>query len=94
MQGIHLCAYSVHMDTNTTAELIESARLRAERSIKWTAEKSGIALTTFKRKLNGGGDFTIDETRRVAKALGVEAWQLLPAGFLPAHIELAIERAA
>lgn len=78
--------FSVHMETKTTAELIEEARLDAERSIKWTAEKSGIALTTFKRKLNGGTDFTVSETYRVAKALGVEAFTLLPTGFLPQRI--------
>ncbi|QAB16984.1 XRE family transcriptional regulator [Leucobacter muris] len=71
------------METKTAAELIEEARLDAERSIKWTAEKSGIALTTFKRKLNGGTDFTVSETLRVARALGVEPFTLLPTGFLP-----------
>ncbi len=70
------------MDTKTTAELIEEARLRAERSQKWTAEKSGIAISTFKRKINGGADFTIDETRRVAQALDVKPYALLPVDFI------------
>lgn len=76
--------FSTHMNTKTTAELIEAARLREERSRKWTADKSGIALSTFNRKLNGGADFTVSETRRVALALGVKPYTLLPDDFIPA----------
>lgn len=64
-----------------TAGKVEEARLSAERSQKWTAEKSGIALSTYKRKIAGGGDFTVSETRRIALALGVAPYTLLPDDF-------------
>jgi len=72
----------VHMASKTTPQLIEQARLDEERSLKWTAEKSGIALSTFKRKINGGADFTISETRRVALALGRKPYEFLPDDFI------------
>ena len=68
----------------TTAQRIEDAMLSAERSKRWTAEKSGIALTTFYRKLSGGADFTIPEVARIARALGVHPASLLPPEFAPA----------
>lgn len=70
------------MNTKTTAELIEQARKEAERSQKWTAEKAGMSSSTYKRKINGGADFTVSETRRVAIALNVPPYKLLPQDFL------------
>lgn len=63
------------------ADLIICAMRTAERSKKWTAAKAGIALTTFMRKLHGGGDFTLSELARIAHALGVKPADLLPSAF-------------
>ncbi|WP_437582685.1 hypothetical protein ACSAGD_10505 [Paramicrobacterium sp. CJ85] len=71
---------------NTTAALIEAAILDAERTKKWTAEKSAIPTTTFNRKLRGGAEFTIGEVLRVADALSVHPYDLLPREF---HIGVA-----
>lgn len=75
------------METKTTADLIEEARVTKDRSRRWTAEKAGMALSTFNRKLNGGPDFTISETRRVALALEVPPYTLLPSDFMPVTVE-------
>lgn len=72
------------MATNTatdTAGLILAAMGAADRSKKWTAEKSGIPVSTFLRKVRGFGDFTIREVANVAQALGVHPSDLLPAEF-------------
>ena len=81
LHGVQSCGYGIHMNTKTTAELIEQARKNAERSQKWTAEKAGMSATTFKRKINGGADFTISEALRVANALSVPPYTLLPQAF-------------
>jgi len=69
-----------HMVTLTqeVADKVASAILRAERSKKWTADRAGIAVTTFTRKVNGHADFTITELITIAHVLGIEAWQLVP----------------
>lgn len=67
--------------TDTAAGRIQQARLAEERSEKWVAEKAGIAVPTFRRKLRGGGDFTVSEVARVAKVLGVDPISLLPSEF-------------
>lgn len=71
------------MTTNreTAADLICAAMEAEERSAKWTADRAGIAVPTFRRKMHGGGDFTVSEVARIAKALGVPPWSLLPAEF-------------
>ena len=56
---------------NDTATLILEAMRDADRSMKWTADRSGIANATFRRKIHGGTDFTVSEVARIAKALGV-----------------------
>lgn len=61
------------------ARNIAAAITRKDRSKKFTAELAGIPLTTFNRKINGGGDFTIKEICMVADALGVEPGELIPA---------------
>lgn len=68
------------MTTNedTPPNLIASAMKRVGRSKKWTAEQSGIPLSTFLRKLRGHGDFTLRELALAARALNVS-----PASFLP-----------
>lgn len=71
------------METNRegAAPYIIKAMEEVERSKKWTAQKAGIALTTFHRKLNGGADFTVTELIRIAQVLGVHPADLLPGQF-------------
>lgn len=59
--------------------------LTAERSRKWTAVKAGFSYSTFERKLNRGGDFTLPEVARIAKALGCHPMDLLPDEFRGGH---------
>lgn len=63
------------------AHNIQKAIDEAERSKKWTAEKAGIALSTFHRKMNGGAEFTIEELMRIADVLNTRPVNLLPAVF-------------
>jgi hypothetical protein len=75
--------YRPRMDTNagTVARRISDAIDTAERSRKWTAVKAGIPATTFARKLDGFGDFTVSEVWRIAKALELAPGDLLPDEF-------------
>lgn len=66
---------------NSTAALVEEAMTTADRSMKWTADRAGIANATFRRKVRGGGDFTVSEVARIGQALGVHPAELLPAEF-------------
>lgn len=67
--------------TGQTATLVAAAITRAERTQKWVASKSGIPLTTFRRKVGGFTDFTVSEILAVAAALEVEPATLLPESF-------------
>ena len=49
------------------------------------ADRAGIANATFRRKLRGGGDFTVSEVARIAQALGIH-----PADLLPTEFRLAV----
>lgn len=75
------------MATNedSTATLVAAAMRGADRSMKWTADRAGIANATFRRKLRGGGDFTVSEVARIAQALGIH-----PADLLPGEFRLAV----
>lgn len=64
--------------TSTAAEAIEAAMKTEDRSQKWVAERSNIPLTTFRRKLNGGNEFTLTEILAISTALRVEPADLLP----------------
>jgi hypothetical protein len=66
----------------TSSALIESATSRAERTQTWVADKSGIPLSTYRRKLAGHTDWTVTELARVARALGVHPASLLPDEFV------------
>lgn len=68
-------------ETTTTAGQVIHAMSLAERSQKWTAEKSGMSISTFRRKINGGADFTVGEVARIARALGIHPADLLPTAF-------------
>lgn len=62
----------------TTAARVAEAMKNADRSQKWTAENAGFSVSTFRRKLNGGADFTVGEVGRIAKVLNVPPADLLP----------------
>lgn len=76
--------YGVHMETKhaTAAEAVKAAYRNAERTQRWVAKKSGIAEGTFNRRMNGGGDFTVSELARIAKALNIHPSELLPSEFI------------
>lgn len=42
------------------------------------AKDAGIPLTTFSRKINGHGDFTLRELGDIASALGLQLADILP----------------
>lgn len=70
------------MNTNTeTIELVKAALKHADRSSNWVALKSGINSSTLRRRLLGGGDFTVNELARIAKALGIKPSELVPEEF-------------
>lgn len=73
----------------TPAEQIIQAMDAADRPQKWTADKADIALSTFRRKLRGVGEFTLTELARIAHALGVKPAELLPDEFRDEHVERA-----
>ena len=60
------------------ASLVAFELVKAERTKKWLAEKSGIPLSTLARKLGGFGDFTFTELHSIAVALNVS-----PSAFVP-----------
>lgn len=69
--------------------LTDQVRLRIKaiahdkkRSNKSIAEGAGIPVTTFDRKLNRNGDFTLTEISGIADALGVNPWDLLPTSLI------------
>ena len=74
------------MATNatTTAGKIRQQMEAADRSLKWTAERSGIAASTLARRLKGIGDFTVPEVARIAAALDIAPSDLLPPEFAKA----------
>jgi DNA-binding phage protein len=46
------------------------------------ATKAGIPTTTFNRKLNGDGDFTLRELGKIAEALDRQLADILPSELL------------
>ena len=64
-----------------TRELVIEALMRTDRSEKWTADRAGIAYPTFRRRLRGDRDFTVNELGRIAQALGIHPSELLPEQF-------------
>lgn len=73
----------VRMDQEIEAK-IKSALTDKDRSRKWTARKAGISESTFQRKLNGGGGWTVSEIHRIAVALEIPPSELLPEPFIEA----------
>lgn len=68
--------------TQATAAKVLAAIDAAERPRAWVGKKAGIALTTFSRKLEGVGDFTVSEIGRLARALNLPPVALLPDEFV------------
>jgi len=68
-------------ESSTTAEKILKGMDAVERTQTWTADRAGLSYPTFRRKLAGGGDFTVPEVARIAKALGMHPIELLPDEF-------------
>lgn len=67
---------------NEVAVRITDCMASAERSQQWTADKSGMAYSTFRRKLASDIPvFTVHELARIASALNVSPSVLLPAEF-------------
>lgn len=66
------------------ADKVAAAILRSGRSQTSVAAAAGIPLTTFNRKLNGHTEFGIGELIRIARALGINPSELMPAALLAA----------
>lgn len=75
------------MNTNedTSEARVAAAYRKAERTQSWVANKAGIAIGTFRRRINGGGSFTVPELARIAQALEIHPSELLPAEFRSNH---------
>lgn len=70
------------MDTKQDASnIILQAILDAERSQQWVANKSGIPVSTLRRKLQGHADFRLGEVASIAQALNLAPASLLPTEF-------------
>ncbi|MDQ1110557.1 hypothetical protein QE418_000005 [Microbacterium testaceum] len=78
-----ILSYGSHMaPPNTSAALIEAAIQKSRRSHRSVALDSGIALSTFNRKINGHADFYLGEIAQIARTLDVRPKTLLPPEFL------------
>ena len=64
--------------TTTTNRNILIEIIRNDSSKNAVARSAGIPLTTFSRKINGHGDFSIRELGSIAAALGTTLDTLLP----------------
>ncbi|MGG7507981.1 helix-turn-helix domain-containing protein [Plantibacter sp. YIM 135249] len=67
--------------TNEVADKVAATITRSGKSKLSVAEQAGIPTTTFNRKINGHGDFSLRELDLVAKALGVDPATFLPLAF-------------
>ncbi|MCJ1709291.1 helix-turn-helix domain-containing protein [Microbacterium sp. VKM Ac-2923] len=54
---------------------------KADRTQRWVSRKTGIALSTLNRKVNGHVDWELNELASVAFALGLHPASLLPDEF-------------
>lgn len=76
--------YLGHMETNdgditaATNRKILLGIVDADSSRNAVARKAGIPLTTFNRKLDGHGDFTLRELGQIAQALNRQLADILP----------------
>jgi DNA-binding phage protein len=73
------------MDTNeTVAETVSVTVNQSGKSKLSIAKHAGIPYTTFTRKLEGHGDFTIRELGLIAAAMGLTLKHVIPAEMLAA----------
>lgn len=77
------------MEMNNTDSVIRGVNtnilvgiVRNNTSKNATATKAGIPISTFSRKLNGHGDFSIRELGMIADALDLKLEDLLPMNLL------------
>lgn len=77
------------METNNTDEITQAVTtnilvgiVRNGSSKNATATKAGIPISTFSRKLNGHGDFSLRELGMIAEALNLNFADLMPASLL------------
>lgn len=77
------------METNNTAVITTATNrnillgiVQNDTTKAATARKSGIPMTTFDRKIKGGGDFTLRELGSIAEALGLTLADILPVDLL------------
>jgi hypothetical protein len=71
---------------DVTSHRIVTRLARIDRSKKWCAISSGMSESTFLRKLNGIGDWTLPELARIARALDVKPADLLPTEYASEHV--------
>lgn len=64
-----------------THELISEAIKSAERSQAWVANKTGIPVTSLRRKLRGLSEFQVTEVALIAEVLNMQPFELLPKSF-------------
>lgn len=73
------------MDQNeTVASEVLANVTQSGKSKRSVAMQAGIPYTTFTRKLDGHGDFTIRELASIAAALGVSLKNVIPTEMLAA----------
>lgn len=73
------------MDTNeTVADAVSASVNQSGKSKLSIAKQAGIPYTTFTRKLEGHGDFTIRELGLIAAAMDVPLKEVIPSEMLAA----------
>lgn len=75
--------------SDSTAERVAAAILRAGESRNSIATKTGIPYSTLQRRLIDGHSFTIGELARIADVLGISPVALMPDEFRTAHKDAA-----
>ena len=73
--------------TKSASQIIVTAIKAEERSQLWVSKKTGIPLTTLRRKLDGHSDFSLSEVARIAFVLGVAPCELLPDDFRCSEVQ-------
>lgn len=75
--GINVSAISAATSRNILLGILEKGSTKNA-----TAVKAGIPSTTFTRKLNSSGDFTLAELGQIAEALDLQIADILPTEML------------
>lgn len=72
--------------TSATITNILVGIVRKGSSKNAVAKASGIPLTTFSRKINGHGDFSLRELGDIASALGLVLADIIPVDLIAAKV--------